>query len=441
MIALSILLIFGLVFLNSILSGSEAALIAVNDFVIRDKAERGNKKAKKILKLIENPSTYLSTTQVWMTFLSFINAMVAADALTYPITSSLGLLEPGMWNGWPVVTMIVITIILSLIQVLLGELVPKRLAIKNPERFINLTINLIHISAQVLRPIVWFLTKAANGISRLFGIKPGDGETQMTEEEIRMIITAGGKKGIIEKLESDMITNVLDFNDTTVSSIMTHRMDMAAIPIDLDKEDLVNYVLEEEYSRFPVYEDNIDHVIGILHVKDLFKAITSNNDEFDLTELLRMPFFVPDTQHISELFAQMKQKKVHIAIVLDEYGGTAGMVTIEDLLEEIVGNILDEYDQEDDENQVDIIDENTYMIDALMNIDEVEKILQIGLPVEEYDTLSGFILGQIGRFPEHGEIVEVEYNNYTFEVVAYLDSVISKVKVSKKNNDEVIMDG
>jgi len=267
----------------------------------------------------------------------------------------------------------------------------------------------------------------------LLGINPNDGEETMTEEEIRMIVTSSGQKGVLDKRESKMIENILDFDDTEVSSIMTHRTEVSALDANSTKEQVFEFVKNEQFTRFPVYKDSIDHIVGILHVKDLIKYMMDPNQTFNLKNLLRKPYFIPDSKKTSELFRELQQAKAYIAIVLDEYGGTAGIVTIEDLLEEIVGNIFDEYDEIDEE--IKEVSPGVFEIDGLVNIDDVEDIVKAGLPTDDYDTLSGFILGQLGRFPNKGEHVEIDYKNYRFEVLEYTDNVIEKIKITKIFDD------
>jgi putative hemolysin len=264
---------------------------------------------------------------------------------------------------------------------------------------------------------------------RFFALKPEEGERRMTEEEIRTIVEYSSRSGNIDEEESEMIQNVFDFSDTAVEEIMTHRTEISAINIKSTRKQIIEYVQNERFTRFPVFENDIDHIIGTLHVKDLLKFLDNAEEKFSLKKLLREPYFVPDSKKTDELFREMQQQKNHIAIVLDEYGGTAGIVTIEDLIEEIVGNIQDEYDE--DEEEINQIDAYTYEIEGLTNIDDVEDELEIGLPVEDYDTISGFILGQLGRFPDKDETVSIEFNNCVFEIIETNENVITRVKVTK----------
>ena len=251
--------------------------------------------------------------------------------------------------------------------------------------------------SKLMYPLVWVLIQLSSLIGRVFGLDPNEGERKMTEEEIRDIVEESSKTGNIDEEESEMIQNIFDFSDTTVEEIMTHRTEISALNVKSSKSKVIEYVRSEQFTRFPVYEGDIDHIIGTLHVKDLLKYLDNPEETFSVKALLRPPYFIPDSKKTSELFKEMQKQKNHLAVVLDEYGGTAGIVTIEDLIEEIVGNIFDEYDEFEEE--IKQINDNVFEIDGLISIGDVEDAIEADLPVEDYDTISGFILGQleIGR--------------------------------------------
>lgn len=245
-----------------------------------------------------------------------------------------------------------------------------------------------------------------------------------------MMLDIGEEKGAIHKTEKQMINNVFEFNNKTVGHIMTHRTDIAALPIEATLNQVVLFVDKEKFSRIPVYQDTLDNIVGILYAKDLFRFLSNNSDQqFSLGRIIRQPYFVPDSKRTDELFRELQKKKIHIAIVIDEHGGTAGLVTIEDLLEEIVGNIFDEYDEEErDFNQ---LDENTFLIRGSASLSLVQDYLNIRLPIEEYETLSGFLIGQLGRIPKKDDRPLIEYNDLVFKIEAVDDKRISMVKVGK----------
>jgi len=429
-----ILLILFVIVLNGIFASSEIALVSANRNKVEADTELGNKKAKKakkLLKFMENPTRFLSTIQIGITMFGFINGAIAAGSfaqgITDLITSQWTSLDKGI--VFSVVT-VLITLLLTYLQVVLGELVPKRLAMKAPEAVGYFFIGFLGLIATIMRPFVNLLTGTANLIVKMFGVNPEDNDDTLSEDELRLELNASQMRGLIDQSENEMIQNIFEFDSTTVSEVMTHRTEVSAIDVNSSKEDVLAYVTNEKFTRFPVYEGSIDQIIGILHVKDLLKTIETEKEvPFELRNIIREPLYVPESKNTRQLFVEMQESKTHIAIVIDEYGGTAGIVTLEDLIEEIVGNIFDEYD--DDEDEISTIKDNEYVIDGLADIEEVEDILDAKLPVEEYDTLSGFILGQLGRFPEEEEHVVIVYNNYRFEVLEFKDKVIEKVKATR----------
>lgn len=428
---LQILFLFILVGINAFFASSEIAIISLNDNKIKKMAEEGHKKAKLLEKLISEPTRFLSTIQVGIT----LSGLLASAAATESFTDRLALAvkTAGLPVSEPVTrlaSVALITIILAYFQLVLGELVPKRLAMQNPEAISMFTVSPLTILAKAASPFVKLLAASTSFIIRAFGGNPDASEEKITEEEIRMMVDVGQEKGVIRGTEKDMINNIFEFDNTTVSEIMTHRTDIIAIPSDAAFDDIMKLVLTEKFTRMPVYEDDIDNIIGILHVKDLLYFIKEKSSEsFNLKEILRQPYFVPQSKKTDVLFKELQKNKTHMAIVIDEYGGTAGIVTIEDLMEEIVGSIFDEYDEE--EKEIEKIDENTFIIDGTISLDKVSHILEAKLPTEEYETLSGFVMGQLGRIPHEEEKPVVEFNNIIFKVEEIDEKRIAKVKVCK----------
>jgi putative hemolysin len=263
---------------------------------------------------------------------------------------------------------------------------------------------------------------------RLFGIDPAAEEEMVTEEEIRMLVDVGEEKGAIDENEREMINNIFEFDNKEVCDIMTHRTEIVGIPITASIKEIMDIVKEAKFTRYPVYEENIDDIIGILNIKD-FIQLTEDRNDFCLKNIIRQPYFVPSSKKADELFRELQSTKTHMAVVIDEYGGTAGIVTIEDLLEEIVGNIFDEYDEE--EKEFEKLDENTFIISGVTSLDRVTEVLDVDLPVDDYDTLSGFIIGQLGRIPEEGETPEVEFEEIVFKVEKVEEKRIARVKACK----------
>lgn len=425
----SIIAIILIIIFTAILSAAEVALVVVSDSKVNEDVLNRNKKALKIQNFTNQSKRYLLSIQVIVTLLALINGAVALDAFFKDVMAlfqNLDWLKP--------IAMLLITFLLLFVHIVFGRLIPRRLAIKYTDIFAYQTIGLITFIHTLLKPITWLLNRASVLFGRFFGLKPNEGERRMTEEEIRSIVEVSSRSGNIDEDESEMIQNIFDFSDTQVEEIMTHRTEISSINMRWTRKQIINYVQNERFTRFPVYDKDIDHIIGTIHVKDLLKFLDNDEEKFSLKSLLREPYFIPDSKKTSELFKEMQDQKNHIAVVLDEYGGTAGIVTIEDLIEEIVGNIFDEYD--DEEEEIKEINAYTYEIDGLTNIDDVEDEINAGLPVDDYDTIGGFILGQLGRFPEPKEEVIVEYNAFRFEVLETKDNVITKVKVTTPDHVE-----
>ena len=300
------------------------------------------------------------------------------------------------------------------------------------EKFAYFTIGIIKAISVITAPFVKLLTASTNLVSKIFGVSENEEEI-VTEEEIRMMVDVGEEKGSIDEEEKELINNVFDFNDKTVSEIMIHRKDIFAIEISDDISEKLNEIDEYKYSRIPVYEENIDEIKGILYVKDILKYI-SKNKKIKIQDIMREAYFVSENKLINELFRELQKNKKQIAIVLDEYGGTSGIVTMEDILEELVGNIFDEYD--DIENEYEKIDENTFKIAGSVPISELKKILNVEIPEGEYDTLSGFLTQELGRIPEDGEKPIIETKDVTYKIEDYEDKRILWVKACKNGNAE-----
>ena len=282
----------------------------------------------------------------------------------------------------------------------------------------------------ITSPIVKLLTVSTNFFVKLAGGNPNADDEEVTEEEIRMLIDVGEEKGTIDEIEKQFINNVFEFDDKVAADIMTHRTRVVAVSIDSALDDIVKVIGDKKYTRIPVYDGSIDNIVGILHVKDLLLYLASNGlNSFDIHKLIRAPYFVPESKKLDELFRELQVKKVHMVVVVDEYGGTAGIITVEDLLEEIVGNIFDEHDEE--ELKYEKIDESTYLFDGSISLEQVSELIKVVLPVDDYDTLSGYIIGQLGQIPNQGEKPVVEIDNLVFKVEEIEDKTISRIKVCK----------
>ncbi len=420
-----------LILLNAFFAASEIAFISLNDAKVAKQAKNGDKRAKQILKMLENPSKFLATIQIGITLAGFLSSAFASDAFASKLAPILNNLIPQISiSVWQSISIIIITMILSFFTLVFGELVPKRLAMKSYEKIAFATIGIIRFIYILTVPFVKLLTASTNLVSKLFGVSEKDEEV-VTEEEIKMMVDEGEEKGAIEENERELINNVFEFNDTIASEIMTHRTDIYALSIDMNVNDLIEELDEYRYSRIPVYNETIDEIKGILYLKDLLKYVKSKRN-IKLKSIIKPAYFVPRSKPIDELFKELQKNNNQIAIVLDEYGGTAGLITMEDILEELVGDIYDEYDEI--ESEYEKVDEDTYFISGTMNIDDVSKILQVEIEEGDYDTLSGYLQEKLGRIPKDEEKPIIETEKITYKIEEYEDKRIVKVKACKNHN-------
>ena len=426
-----ILVLIILISLNAFFAASEIAFISLNDTKIEKQAKEGNKKAKQIEKMLENPSKFLATIQIGITLAGFLSSAFASDAFAGMLAPVLNEWMPFISIAtWQNISIVIITIILSFFTLVFGELVPKRLAMKYYEKISFATIGVIKGISVVTAPFVKLLTWSTNLVSKIFGV--GEQEEEIvTEEEIKMMVNQGEEKGSIEENEKELINNVFEFNDIIASEIMTYRTDIYAIEMNEDIYGILDEIDEYKYSRIPVYEETIDDIKGILFLKDILKLV-STRKEFKIADIMREAYFVPESKPIDEIFEELQANKMQMAIVVDEYGGTAGLLTMEDILEELVGNIFDEYD--DVEVEYKRLDDNTYLIDGSVSLYEMKKILDIELPEGDYETLSGYLIEKLGRLPEEDEHPVIEDEHLTYKIEEYEDRRIKWVKVCKNNN-------
>ncbi|HEX2926298.1 MAG TPA: hemolysin family protein [Ruminiclostridium sp.] len=430
-----IILLVILILLNAFFSGSEIALISLNDKIIKKQAEEGDKKAKQLHNFLSEPSRFLATIQIGITLAGFLASAFATESFVDELAGTL--VKTGIPLSGSVIrsiSLIIITIILSYFTLVFGELIPKRLAMQKAEALSGIAVGPLTFLSRVTNPFVRFLTFSTNFFIKIFGGNPAGGDSEkVTEEEIRMMMEVGEERGVIQDTEKEMIDNIFEFDNKHVSEIMTHRTNIAGIPADSDLEYVLYVMNRDKYTRVPVYNENIDNIVGILHVKDLLEFTQNHEKGFDLKKISRSPYFVPESKRTDELFKEMQKNKVHLAVVIDEYGGTAGIVTIEDLLEEIVGNIFDEYDIE--QKDVEYLENGAYIFDGAISLDKVREVLDEELPVDEFDTLGGFILDLLGRIPKSDEKPSTEFGNIVFRVVQMEGKRIVKIQADKKTSD------
>lgn len=438
-IILKVILLFILTLLNAFFAMSEIAIISLNDAKIDKMAEDGHKKARQVKKLTENSSNFLSTIQIGVTLAGFLTSATAAQSFAAMLTNALAntavanVVPLGLISG---VSTVLITLITSYFSLVLGELAPKKIAMQKSEQVSFAVVPILLFVSKVCKPFVKILSVSTNAVVRLFGMDPNADEEEVTEEEIRMMVDVGQEKGVIEDVQKEMINNIFEFDDIDVADIMTHRTDMACVDLEDSLQDTIKLSIDEGYSRIPVYEEDPDNVVGVVYIKDLLKYIgTSLPKSKGLKDVMREAYFVPESKRCGALFSEMTEKHIQMAIVVDEYGGTAGLVTLEDIVEAIVGNIQDEYDNEDEE--ISKINETTFTIDGITDLEEVEEQIGIKFPDDDYDTLGGFIISRLGFLPQDGEMNTVEYENVRFTVLNVEERRIGRVKVEILPKDDV----
>lgn len=424
-----IVIIMILIGINAFFAASEIAIISLNDMKIRRQADEGDKKAKLINKLIQEPSKFLATIQVGITLAGFLASATAAVSISSVLSEYIKMLHiPVLTNSSDGIAILTVTLIIAYLTLVLGELAPKRLALEKAEGIARFVVRPIELLSKITAPFIKFLTISTNFIVRPFGVNPEVNHAKITEEEIRMMINVGEEKGVLMEREKEMIDSIFEFDDTFAKEVMTPRIDIIALPVDTTLDNIVEIIVTEQVSRLPVYEESMDNIVGILNVKDLFKVFRHRRQgEFDIKEILRPALFVPENQKIDVLLKTLQAKRTEIAIVIDEYGGTAGLITTEDLVEEIVGNILDEYDEE--EKDIEKIDDSTYIVNGLLSIGEVNDKLEISIPEEGADTIGGFVLGIMGRIPEPHENPKIEHEDLIFKIEQMDERRAAKIKV------------
>ena len=419
------ILILVLTLLNAFFASAEMAIVSVNRNRIKMLADDGNKKASLLVDLLEEPNKFLSTIQVGITLAGFFSSASAATGISEVIGASLSQLGIPYAQS---ISLVVITIILSYFTLVFGELVPKRIALQKSEQMAMLSVRPIVFVFKFAKPFVKLLSLSTNVLLRVIGMSDTDLEEKVSREEIKSLVDAGEEYGVINQIEKEMINSIFDFDDKLAKEVMTPRTEVYMINSQLPLS--IEELLEENYSRIPVYEGDMDNIIGILYLKDfLHEAYQVGFENVDIKKLLHRPYFVPECKNIDQLFKELQKSKRHLAVLIDEYGGFSGIVTIEDLIEEVMGDINDEYD--DDEPFIRKIDNDTYIVNGLISIKELNDKLHLNLDeeTEDYDTLGGFLINQIDYIPSETEECMVEYENLLFKVECVKDKRIETVKI------------
>lgn len=429
---LQLFFIILLIFLNAFFAAAEISIISLNKNKMNNLAEKGNKKASLLVKLVDEPSKFFATIQVGITLAGFFASATATASISKQLGTLLKKVDIKIIsNASSQIAIIIVTIILAYITLVLGELIPKRIAVQKSEKIAMSTIRPIMLLYKITLPFVRILTYSTDSIISLLGIKYDKVEEKITEEEIRRIINEGEEKGVLDKEEKEMIQGVFDFDDKLAKAVMTPRTKVFAIDVEMNINEAVDVIIKKQYSRVPIYKGNMDNIIGIINMKDLLKVLVGKKEEFiSLEDIARKPYFVPETKDINILFRELKESNNHLAILIDEYGGFSGIVTIEDLIEEILGDIFDEYDKlRKNEEAIIKIDKDTYIVSGLISIKKINDELGIGLPENDVDTLGGFILDLIGIIPVEDKEYSVEYKNITFFIQKVVNKRIELVKI------------
>lgn len=429
-ISSQIILIIILTLLNAFFSSAEMAIVSLNRNRIRMLCEEGNKKAILLEKLIEEPTKLLSTIQVGITLASFFSSASAATGISTVLAKRFEDMNVPYSHN---IALILTTIVLSYVTLVFGELYPKRIALQNSEKIAMFSVKPIIYVSKITLPFVKFLAFSTNILLKITGMHGKDLEEKVSKEEIRSLVEVGQEHGVINEIEKEMINSIFEFDDTLADAIMTPRTEVYLIDIENPLEEYLDELLEEKYSRVPVYEGDIDNIIGVLYMKDfMVEAYRCGFKNVDIKKLLQPPYFVPEKKNIDELFKELQATKKHMAILIDEYGGFSGIATIEDIIEEVMGNIEDEHD--DSEPEIHKIDEDTFIVNGMINIDDLNESLKLHLDSEDYDTLSGFLVDIIGRIPNENEERIIEYEDIVFKIEEVTEKRISKVKICIQQN-------
>lgn len=421
-----LILVLILILINGFFAASEMALVSINPNKLQKLVDEGNKKAKKLQTLSKDSTRYLSTIQVAITLAGFLSSAIAGSNLAQNLVDATANIGINLSFNFAVV---LITLVLSFITLVFGELVPKRIALNSPITVAMLSIGVLKIMMFITRPAVWLLTITTKGVVKLLGIKKDDSLDKTSEDEIKQMIRSGHMQGLYKGQEKEMLENIFEFDDIHAETIMTPRTDIYAIDINEDKQDIIQMIIEAPYTRIPFFNKTIDNLVGIIHVKDvLIEAKKKNFSRVDYKKLLREPFYAPNNIKINVLFRRMQKENHQIAILLDSYGGIDGIITLEDILEEIVGNIYDEFDESD--KSIKKIDEKLYIVDGLIQIQDFNRYFKVDIN-DDPETLSGLIIERIGYIPDKLTEEEFVIENLSISIKTlkknYIDKFVVKV--------------
>lgn len=414
---------------NAFFAGAEMATVSVNKNKIKMLAENGNKNAQLLQELLKEPTKFLSTIQVAITLSGFLASASAATSFSAPL--DILMTKLGIPYG-ETIAIIVVTVVLSFFTLVFGELVPKRIALQKAEAISLFTVKPVLFISRLTSPFIKLLSFSTGLVLQVLGMKAENLEENISKEEIKSMVEAGQANGVFNETEKEMINSIFEFDDILASEIMIPRTDVYSIDIDASIGEYLDELLETKHSRIPVFEGDIDNIIGVLYIKDLIlEARNKGFENVDIRSILRKPYLVPESKNIDTLFKEMQKSKKYIAILIDEYGGFSGIVTMEDLVEEVMGNIDDEYD--DNEPKFEKIDNHIYLVDGLYPVDELIDILNIDIVSKNHNTISGYLIDTLGEIPDNSYLdKEIKINNTIFKIKSIKENRIDKIELILK---------
>lgn len=424
-----------LIALNAIFASAEIAVISMNDTKLQKMAKEGDARAKRLVALTEQPTKFLSTIQVAITLAGLLGSAFAAENFAGALVAAIQGTGVGISAAvLETFAVFVITLVLAYFNLVFGELVPKRVGMKKAEGLALGMSGMLTMVSKFFAPLVWLLTASTNGILKLLGINPEDEDETVSEEEIYMMLEVGAEKGTIDKEETEWIRNVFAFDDTSVDEVCTHRVDVTALGLEESDEEWKETILQSRFTYYPVYREDQDDIVGVLNTKDYFR-LEEQSRENVLTKAVEKPYYVPETMKADVLFHNMKKERKHFAVVLDEYGGLSGVISMHDLMELLVGDL------DEDEKEIVPVGENTWRISGGASLDDVAEELEIKLPVEEYDTFGGYIFGELGKIPDDGAKFVLEVGGMKIQVEKVenhriIETVVKYEKPAEEQNME-----
>lgn len=424
-----------LIALNAIFASAEIAVISMNDTKLQKMAKEGDARAKRLVTLTEQPTKFLSTIQVAITLAGLLGSAFAAENFAGALVAVMQGTGVGISTAvLETFAVFVITLVLAYFNLVFGELVPKRVGMKKAEGLALSISGMLTMMSKFFAPLVWLLTVSTNGILKLLGINPEDEDETVSEEEIYMMLEVGAEKGTIDREETEWIRNVFAFDDTSVDEVCTHRVDVTALGLEESDAEWKETILQSRFTYYPVYQEDQDDIVGVLNTKDYFRLEDKSRENI-LTKAVEKPYYVPETMKADVLFHNMKKERKHFAIVLDEYGGLSGVISMHDLMELLVGNL------DTDEKEIVAVGENTWKISGGASLDDVAEELEIKLPVEEYDTFGGYIFGELGKIPDDGTKFMLEAGGMKIQVEKVanhriIDTIVNYEKPTEEKNTE-----